>query len=174
MDNKFGKLNEDQAEIIQDTLYSSRFMSNMVDNILSTYRYDNGNISLKKECFDINSIITTCCNEQKYIINDKKLDVITKFDKKIITVYADVLEIKRVIMNLLSNAISYTPHNGEITIKSCIENDNIKISFIDNGKGISKNDIPNIFDKYTSNAKKFKQVGNWAWFISYKTNYYPA
>ena len=155
----FGNLNHDQTDIIQDTLYSSKFMFSMVDNLLSTYKYDNGKITLKKESVDIHSLIKTCYNEQKHLINDKNIDVTLDFTEDNPLIYADNLEIKRVIMNILANSIAYSLDNGKIIIKTRILDKNLQVSFTDNGRGISDEELTHIFQKYTSYAKKFKQVG---------------
>jgi len=155
----FGKLTNEQTDIVRDTLYSSKYMFSMVDNLLSTYRYENGNISLNKEDTDIISLIKTCCNELKYLIEDKNHLISFEFMEISIIVSVDILELKRVITNLLINAVSYTHEYGKIVIKSEIVNNEIQISFIDNGKGISKQDISRLFNKYTSQAKRFRQVG---------------
>ena len=118
MKGRFGELNSEQFTIVQDTLYSSKFMFNMVDNLLSTYRYENGNVKLIKDFIDINHLINLCCNEQKYIIDDKKLNLSLDFCKEEIMVYVDPIEMKRVIMNLLTNAVSYTDIYGNILIKA--------------------------------------------------------
>ncbi|EKE03516.1 MAG: multi-sensor signal transduction histidine kinase [uncultured bacterium] len=155
----FGALTPDQKDIIQDTLYSSKYMSNMVDNLLSTYRYENGSVKLRKDNTDINLLIKSCYEELKYLTEEKKQEISFNFEDQNLIAQIDELEIKRVIMNLLSNAISYTPDRGKIIVKTNTNNKKIKVSFIDNGKGISKEEISNLFNKYTSYAKKFRQVG---------------
>ncbi|OGI03036.1 MAG: hypothetical protein A2104_01830 [Candidatus Melainabacteria bacterium GWF2_32_7] len=155
----FGDLAYEQIDIIQDTLNSSKYMFNMVDNLLSTYRYENGSVKLRKDNTDINQLIKTCYTELKYLMEDKKQDIIFDFGKEDLIAYADELEIKRVIMNLLSNAIFYTHEQGKIIVKTNFDDKEIRVSFIDNGKGISQEDISNLFSKYTSYAKKFRQVG---------------
>jgi len=60
---------------------------------------------------------------------------------------------------LLSNAINYTGEYGQIIISSRLKDDTVIISFIDNGKGISQEEISTLFNKYQSYAKKFRQVG---------------
>ena len=144
----FGALTEDQKSIIQDTLYSSKYMYNMVDNLLQTYKCENGNLVLQKDYTDINTIIKNVCSELRYIINDKKQTVNLDFEHEELILYIDELEIKRVIMNLLSNAIIYTPENGTIVIKTRIYKNEAIISFIDNGRGISKEEISRLFSKY--------------------------
>lgn len=155
----FGKLTSEQTDLVQDTLHSSKYMFSMVDNLLSTYRYENGSVALRKDFVNINQLIKSCYVELKYLAEDKKQNVEFIFDRQDLTVYLDELEIKRVIMNLLSNAVSYTPEGGKIFIKTEANDKNAIVSFIDNGRGISKEDVLNLFNKYASYAKKFRQVG---------------
>jgi len=143
----FGELTEDQISIIQDTLYSSKYMYNMVDNLLYTYKYENGNLVLQKCYTDINSIIKNACSELRHIINDKKQTVNLDFEHQELILFIDDLEIKRVITNLLSNAIIYTPENGIIVIKTRTYENEAVISFIDNGRGISKEELYRLFNK---------------------------
>jgi PAS domain S-box-containing protein len=155
----FGKLNDEQAEIVKNTLYSSKYMFGMVDNLLSTYRYENGSVNLHREKMNIIDLIKSCYNDLKYLIDDKFQNVSFDFSNDDLMVYGDIIELKRVIMNLLSNAVNYTQEYGKIIIKSEIINKYAEITFIDNGKGISQNDISLLFNKFTSHAKKFRQVG---------------
>lgn len=155
----FGELNKEQEKMIRETLYSSKFMFNMLDVLLSKYKYENGEVILNKENLDINDLIKTNYNELKYLAETKNQQVIFDFTGEKLVIQADSLEIKRVITNLLSNAINYTPENGKIIIRTEIYNNEARVSFIDNGKGISEEDISRIFNKYMSSAKRFRQVG---------------
>lgn len=155
----FGDLTDEQISIIQDTLYSSKYMYNMVDNLLYTYKYENGNLALQKFYADINSIIKKVCSEMRHLISDKNQTVNLDFEHQELMLFIDEFEIKRVIMNLLSNAIIYTPENGTIIIKTRTYENEAVISIIDNGRGISKEDLSRLFNKYTSYANKFRQVG---------------
>jgi PAS domain S-box-containing protein len=155
----FGKLTSEQIDIVQDTLYSSKYMFTMVDNLLSTYRYENGNVVIRKDNTDINQLIRSCYGELKYLVADKNQEVNFDFEHEKMMIFIDELEVKRVIVNLFSNAINYTQEKGKITVKTEFQDNLAKISFIDNGKGVSTKDISNLFNKYASYAKKFRQVG---------------
>src|SRR5690606_5102506 len=68
----------------------------------------------------------------------------------------DSNKIEKVVVNLLSNAFKFTPDEGTITVKTCVNKDNFKINVIDNGQGIEKKDIAYIFDRYyQSSAAKY-------------------
>lgn len=159
LNEKFGQINDSQKDIIEETLNSNKYMFGMVDNLLASYRYENKSVNIQKHYFDINDLIKNCYNQIKYLANDKKQTINFDFEDETLDLSADSLEIKRVIINLLSNAINYTGEYGQIIISSKLKNDTIIISFIDNGKGISQDEISSLFNKYQSYAKKFRQVG---------------
>ena len=160
----FGELTSDQKEIINEILLSSKFMSGMVNTLLAGYKYDNGKVDIHKDKVDLNEIIKLCNSELKYLVQEKNQNLTFEHQNQNQIIYADYVEIKRLVTNLLSNALNYTSEGGTITIISEIENAGIenkyvKVSVIDNGRGISQSQIPHLFDKYTSYSKKFRQVG---------------
>lgn len=157
--NKFGILKEEQVQLLNEILNSSKFMLNMVDTILSKYKYENGSVILNKDLFDLNLLIKNCYEELKYIINDKKLEVTFEFSTPTVFINADMLEMKRLVTNLFSNAVSYTLENGTIRIKTELKENSVIASFKDNGHGIASEDLNGLFDKYVSYAKKFRQIG---------------
>jgi|GEM_PF-407996 len=156
---KFGHINEAQSEMLNETLNSNKYMAAMLDNLLTTYKYENGNIVIKKQETEINSLIKSCYSELKYLAEDKSQKVIFNFEKEHINAFVDPMEIKRVILNLISNAISYTDERGKIEISTEFRDKKIVISFKDNGKGISEEEKTRLFSKFTSYSKKFRQVG---------------
>ncbi len=155
----FGSLNQDQISILKDTLYSSKYMFKMIENLLATYKYEHGKITLKKEKADILNLIKNICAELKYLISDKNQELSLVFEDESIFLDIDIMEITRVMMNLLTNSINYTQEGGKIVVTIKKHPDNILLSFKDNGRGISACEMPYLFDKYKSNAKKFRQVG---------------
>ena len=76
-----------------------------------------------------------------------------------IRVYADRIQLKRVVKNLISNAISYGEADSPIEIKIGEVPGFIVITVKDYGAGIPKSDINKIFNKYYSAAKKFRKIG---------------
>jgi len=155
----FGNISKPQEEIITEILNSNKYMSSMLDNLLTTYKYENGNVVLHPVEFDINSLITSSYSELKYIAGDKKQTVSFDFKDEKLNITADPIEIKRVVHNLLYNAINYTDEEGKITISSQKTLNESIVSFIDNGRGITKDEIASLFNKFTSSNKKFRKVG---------------
>ena len=69
------------------------------------------------------------------------------------------MQFKRVIKNLIQNALSYSETSTDVDIKTNIQGGNVYISVIDYGKGISQKDIGLIFNKYYSTSKKYRKIG---------------
>jgi len=159
LNEKFGEISNNQKDIIEETLNSNKYMFGMVDNLLATYKYENKSINIQKHYFDVNGLIKDCYNRIKYLANDKNQIINFDFEGETLDLFADSLEITRVIMNLFSNAINYTGDYGQILVTSRLKNDSVIISFIDNGRGISQEEISGLFNKYQSYSKKFRQVG---------------
>ncbi len=155
----FGQLKDAQAEILNETLNSNKYMAGMLDNLLTTYKYDNGKVTLNRQQTDMVSLINSCYSELRHFAEDKNQNVIFDFGQDSLFATVDSLEIKRVIINLMSNAFAYTEENGKIHIKTGHEQKNFFISITDTGKGLSKNEISGLFSKFTSYSKKFRQVG---------------
>jgi signal transduction histidine kinase len=92
------------------------------------------------------------------IADKSKNDLILNTERDI-RVLADKIQLKRVIKNLIQNAISYGESKSPIEITICEEPKYIVIKVKDYGKGISQEDIGKIFNKYYSTAKKFRKIG---------------
>lgn len=123
-------------------------MSHLVKDLLTLSRYDTAKIKIDKKEFDLGELV-------KYTFEGLKLEM----DKKnqtgecfvtadVPAVYADKSGIERVIINILTNAIKYTNEGGTIKVYiGCVYND-AYIKVIDNGIGISKEDLDKIFERF--------------------------
>ena len=151
----FGKLNSQQQEMITLTQESCKYMSNLISTILETYSCDAIGIKLNKHNFNIVDLVIELCNTTE-ILRQKKNQTI-KFcnETKNPIVYADELQIRRVILNLLSNAMTYGFTNTliEITLKNNI--DSLIVSVKNTSFQIPQNELSTVFDKYKKT--KFSQ-----------------
>lgn len=145
---KFGKLNPEQYEMVKLTCSSSKYMSNLVGTILAGYKYEKNTINLNKKYFDIIKLVNELLIQNRLLINDKNLNIIFNPSKECI-IYADELQIERVILNLLSNAITYGLKNTDINIQ-IKQNMRITVFSIRNKSNpIPNNELKNIFNKFS-------------------------
>ena len=95
-----------------------------------------------------------------YIANSKKIDLSYNFEDEKIVVQAYSDYIKQLLLNLIDNAIKYTPEGGKVTVNQFTRNDEIVIEVIDNGVGIPKEDQSKIFQRfYRVDKARSRSVG---------------
>lgn len=144
----FGKLNSQQDEMITLTHNSCKYMADLIGTIIETYNYDAGEIHLYKTNFDIITLIDELCYEMQELAknNQQKINFISSNHDFIIN--ADRLQLKRVLLNLISNAITYGFSNTEIDINLHYNKNYIEIAVKNISKPIPENELKTIFDKF--------------------------
>ncbi len=158
LNESFGPVSEKQELALKNMQVSNKELLDLVQIVLETYKVRDGKIKLYKENIMLKSFIEEIIEEMRPIASKTKnsLEFILTRD---IRVVADRIQLKRVIKNLIQNAISYGEPNSPIEIKIGEIPKYIVIHVKDFGKGISETDINKIFNKYYSAAKKFRKIG---------------
>lgn len=145
----FGELNPKQYEMVKLTCGSSRYVSNLVGNILTDYELDSKAFKLHKSEFYIKDLILSVCAQNEFLSKEKKQKIIFNCSSNIGKIYADELQIQRVISNFLSNAIKYSYPNSEIIINLNKINNLLKFSISNKSNPIPRNELEHIFEKFT-------------------------
>lgn len=160
LNENLGQLEQDQHEIIEDILYSTNFMKDMVENILCKNKIENNQINLLKQVYPVRELVENCIEVTKYLLHAKnqKIKVECKIENTLVPF--DFLEMKRALHNIISNASQYSPEGSEIDINIFQKENNIGISFQDFGAGIDLANQEDIFQQHISFAKKYKTVGS--------------
>lgn len=159
LNGSVGKLPQEQSEVLGQILNSCRYMLNMISTLLSTYRYEDGIKKINYEEFNFVNLVSECCNEIACLAKEKEQTITIKNNSVENLICADKLEIKRVITNLIANAISYSRKNSPIEIS--MEDSSQETIFLVNSynKTIPKAQLEKLFDKYVSDASKYKKSG---------------
>jgi PAS domain S-box-containing protein len=155
----FGNLTDKQKEALENMLESNNDLLRMVTSLLDAYKYDSGNIELFKEPVHIKKLVQDCIAELTPSARKYDQSLINLISKETHTLNIDKNEIKRVLRNLISNSITYTPKGGSITVNAESGENEVIISIKDTGKGIAETELDKIFDRFFSKAKKFRKVG---------------
>jgi len=157
--NKFGEISEKQKFALDSMKTSNQSLLELVQILLETYKLKEQGIKLVKSDFDINPFIEEIIAEMQPIANDSKIGINYIPNSSVGLVNADNVQLRRVIKNLISNAIDHSNTKKNIDIKTDKYRGGISISVIDYGQGISKDELKMIFNKYYSAAKKLRKVG---------------
>jgi signal transduction histidine kinase len=133
--------------IISDIKRSSIAMLDTVNDLLDMAKIESGKIQLNLMECSINKIVQDAISIFDSTIADKHLKLKVLLPKENVVVLCDENKISRVVSNLLSNAIKYT-NRGLISIKMVKLGSSVEISIKDTGIGISKSDMPKLFNRF--------------------------
>lgn len=158
IEEKFGPISDKQKEAINNMQASNQELIELVQILLETYKMKDTGAVLYFEEFEINPFIKEIIKEMSPIAEKNNLKIRFK-EYENITINADKLQLKRVIKNLIQNAILHSESEKNVDISVIKTATDVDISIIDYGKGLSKEDLEMIFKKYYSTAKKFRKIG---------------
>ena len=158
LNQSFGKVSEKQEIALKNMQASNRELLDLVQVVLETYKFRSQTIRLYRENIMLKGFLEEIITEMRPIADKSNNNLLLNSPRDIRT-FADRMQLKRVLKNLIQNAISYGEPKSpiEITIGEVPKYVVIKVK--DYGKGISKDDINKIFNKYYSAAKKFRKIG---------------
>jgi signal transduction histidine kinase len=158
------ELSEAQGErIVTDLLSAGDLVIGMVNEMLDLYRSDFGEIPLSQTSFKIEEIIQASLRILGPDLEEKGIQVLIDSAPKHIAIVADKRRLTRLLINLLSNAIRFSPDRGRISISTArTENGSaprIEVRVEDEGLGIPEQDILKIFDRFYSRDKAKAETG---------------
>ena len=139
---------ETQTKFLNVIASESRRMARLVTDLLTLSRYDSNKKKTQKETFDLGDLVKQCQEKLAIEIKKKGHTVNSFVTADVPPVYADKDDIERVVLNILTNSIKYTPDNGEIKIYVGFVYNDAYIKIFDNGIGIPEDDLSRIFERF--------------------------
>lgn len=152
LSNSDGFDSDTKHQIYTDIYNDSVWLTNLVENLLSVTRLEDGNMKLNKSAELIDEIITEALNHINKRSVEHKITVCESDD--IMLVDVDARLIVQVIINIVDNAIKYTPKGSEITISTQKRDKMLSVSIADNGNGITDDIKDKVFDMFYTGANK--------------------
>nr|WP_321267079.1 HAMP domain-containing sensor histidine kinase [uncultured Sulfurimonas sp.] len=139
---------DEKIQFIGSSLYEESLMLNFqIKNIITAAEIESGTIDIQTSKIDFSDIILQVKEELQYPIKNKKInleiDVLSEAD-----IYADREKIYLIILNLVSNAIEFSPANSIVVVEVVEEIDDFKIIVKDFGEGIAEGEKENIFKRF--------------------------
>ena len=151
---------EDRKNFIQDLNTASESAFNLLDNLLTWARIQQGSLQIQKQEEDISLLIKESIEPHEATAKLKNISIVNTVDVKS-KVIIDRFMIKTLIVNLINNALKFTNEGGLVKISSEEKDENIIISIHDNGVGMTQEQMNNLFklDKSKSSLGTHKETG---------------
>ena len=155
-----GEINADQKELISNITESCKYILTMISMVLNTYRYESQRNSLYYEKFDLQDIVVKSFEEISNLAKEKNIDFVYQANGDNTYLEADKEELKKVIINLLNNAVVYSAVGEKIVVKIECENNNLTFSVSSKGISLSNKECINLFERTSEKNPKYTTVGH--------------
>jgi two-component system, cell cycle sensor histidine kinase DivJ len=133
------------AKLIND---SGNHLLSVVNGILDMSKMEAGNFEITREPFAPAPAIASCCDLLALKARESGVDLASRIAHELPDLFADRRALNQILINLISNAIKFTPRGGRVTISAAREGANIAVVVEDTGVGISEDDLPRLGEAF--------------------------
>ncbi len=147
-----GEVNEKQAEYLDDIRESGEHLLSLINDVLDLAKIEAGRMELELSRFDLPKAIAQALTQVRGRALRDGIELGKDIDPGLAEFLADERKVKQILLNLLANAVKFTPDGGKVDVSAKILNKKIQIRVSDSGIGISPEDQASLFEE-------FKQVG---------------
>jgi signal transduction histidine kinase len=149
----FGDINDKQSEYLHDILESGQHLLALINDVLDLSKIEAGRMELNASDFDLPGAVEHTLLLVRERASRRAIALSCTIDEQLGSVRADERKVKQVLLNLLSNALKFTPEGGRVDVRARALAGEFEISVADTGVGISPEDQAVVFDE-------FRQVGS--------------
>lgn len=159
-----GKLDEAKTAYALATIErNAKLQAELIEDLLDVSRILQGKLSLKMNSLNLAATMRAAIETVRLTAEAKSIEIETNFSAEVGHVLGDATRLQQVIWNLLSNAVKFTPENSRVTVHLERVGDQAQITVIDDGKGISADFLPHVFDYFRqadgSTTRQFGGLG---------------
>lgn len=156
---KVGILNPEQSQLLENIKSDSQRLLNITGELLDLTQVESGKISLNLQAVAPQNIIEYATSAIQFQAQQQNIEIEIQLSDKLPQVQADAEKSAWILVNLLTNAIRYSPENSKIIVSAIRQNGTVVFSVQDFGKGIAQEYLEKIFDKYFQTPDSQKGTG---------------
>jgi two-component system phosphate regulon sensor histidine kinase PhoR len=134
-------------------------LQRLVDNLLNLARIEAGVVNVSKAARSLNELLEEAFHVVQPSAEAKQIELRSELSPMYLGVLADRDMLLQAVINLLANAVKYTPGGGRVTLRSRLENDHVRVEVQDTGVGLSEEDCQRVFEKFYR-VKKNKEMAS--------------
>jgi len=161
---KFNHSLDGETREVLSTMHSNGMrLLKLINDLLDLVRLESGRLEVKHESLDVVDFIKGLASAARQVADDKRLRLETIVDPALGTVIADRDKLEKIVLNLVFNALKFTPAGGRVELKAEKKEDLFVITVADTGMGISAKNLPFVFDRFWqadgTSKRKYQGVG---------------
>ncbi len=148
-----GELSADQKQIVDILSGSSRRLMGLVNEVLDMSRIEAGRLSLHREIVSPGDAVRRAVEESRFIAGEKSQNLKAEVPEGLPPVDADREKIEQVLLNLVTNAVKFTPVKGSVTVRAALDRTGgkrwVRFEVADTGPGLNAEEQTKLFQKYS-------------------------
>jgi two-component system sensor histidine kinase GlrK len=154
-----GKLTQEQRTTLRIIADSSQRLMYLISTILDLSKMEAGMMEYRILPTELNRIVDVSLNKVKLLADAKQIKLLTEGSMERLWVRADIQRIEQVLDNLLSNALKFSPDGSAIRLvmEPDAKSGVLRISVIDAGPGVPRDELPHLFERFYQGRAKAKQ-----------------
>src|SRR2546421_2020494 len=145
---RLGELSPEQKNMVSMMERNTQNLIELVNDLLDASKLESSTMRLDATSFDLRGLLDELRETIEPLAKEKEIELIETIPSDLPQVEADRDKIIRVLVNLLSNALKFTPKGVRVRLSAAREGDAVRVSVSDTGVGIPEEDVHDIFDKY--------------------------
>lgn len=153
LERMFGELNDRQAEYVQDILDAGRHLLALLNDVLDLSKVEAGRMELDVATFPTTDAIHSVLALVRERAGQHGVELRFDASDAPTHVTADELRLKQVLLNVVGNAVKFTPAGGTVTVRAWTEGPEVLITVTDTGIGVAEADRSRIFDSFQQGAR---------------------
>jgi signal transduction histidine kinase/ActR/RegA family two-component response regulator len=148
LDRMFGNINERQEEYLRDILSSGRHLLELINDILDLSKVEAGQMVLEPSTFEVGSALEWASALHRDRAAAHAITVTIEVAEDVGTIEADERQFRQVVLNLVANAVKFTPDGGSVSINAYREGTELTVTVTDTGIGVAPEDQERIFETF--------------------------
>ena len=143
-----GGLDELQLELLDMSIQGGQTLLGMINDLLDISKMEDGSLQLERGEVAVPALAEVALRQVGSLAEAREVDLRADLDPDLPTLYADEDKLRRTLVNLLGNALKFTPRKGRVTLRAVRDNGSLVFSVEDTGEGIPKEAFGKIFEKF--------------------------
>ena len=144
----FGEINPKQGEYLGDIRASGQHLLSLINDILDLSKVEAGKMELQLTRFSLADALQSVVMMLRERAADRGIALSTQIDPEIGQVEADERKVKQIVLNLLTNALKFTPTGGQVRLRATRAGDGVAVAVTDTGVGIAPADQARVFEEF--------------------------
>jgi signal transduction histidine kinase len=151
-DNDHQLSGDQRGEFLRRLRTEAGRLLGLIEDILDLSRIESGKLTLHRVAMSVNEVAHAAVETARSMGQKHSITLVEAFDAQLPSASVDEVKLRQVLVNLIVNAIKFSPDGGEVTIRTALETEALRIEVVDHGAGIDPDEATRIFELFGQGA----------------------